>query len=99
MTAAATARLSHSPPIFSSHVFKLPYREVVFHGPDFFQKFVCLFLECFACNYVNVLYLCLVLLKARNGHGCPGARTINVCEMLGRCREVNPGPLQDQQVL
>lgn len=57
------------------------------------------FLECFACNYVYVLYTCLVLLEARNGHGCPGARIINVCEMLYRCQEMNLGPLQDQQVL
>lgn len=57
---------------------------------------------CFACMFVNIPHLCLVLIEAKNGVrgiNFSGTGLTDSCELECGCWELNSGPLQKQQVL
>jgi hypothetical protein len=56
---------------------------------------------CFACMFVNIPHLCLVLIEAKNGVkgiNFSGTGLTDSCELPCRYRESNLGPLEEQPV-
>ena len=56
--------------------------------------------ECFGCGYdVNRCTICVLGAWGGQDIGFPETGVTDACELPGRARELNPDPLQDQQVL
>jgi hypothetical protein len=55
--------------------------------------------EYFVCMYICATYLCNSIRGQKRASDCPGAGVTSSYELTWGCWELNPGPLQEQQVL